>query len=293
MGYMHLENLYKEQGILLFKECYALEKIHGTSANINMFTAIEDNKPTIRFSSGGEKHNRFIGLFDEEELLKKYKEKFMASEKVILFGEAYGGAQQGMKETYGEELRFIVFDVKIGSCWLSVPQAEDVTKYFGLEFVSYNKISTDLKDIDAERDRDSEQAIRNGIGKGKIREGVVLRPLIELTKNNGSRLICKHKRDEFKETTTKREVSPEELKVLEEAQAIADEWVTAERLRHVLDKVDFDIDITNTGKIIKAMIQDVYREGKDEIVESHAATKAIGRNTATMFKKHLQEQIGK
>ena len=32
MGYLHIENLYKAQDILLFRECYALEKVHGTAA---------------------------------------------------------------------------------------------------------------------------------------------------------------------------------------------------------------------------------------------------------------------
>ena len=35
MGYAHIDNLYKEQTILMFRECYALEKIHGTSAHIS------------------------------------------------------------------------------------------------------------------------------------------------------------------------------------------------------------------------------------------------------------------
>ena len=34
MGYRHIDNLYKNQDILLFRECFALEKIHGTSANV-------------------------------------------------------------------------------------------------------------------------------------------------------------------------------------------------------------------------------------------------------------------
>lgn len=34
MGYQHIPNLYKEQAILAQSECYALEKIHGTSAHI-------------------------------------------------------------------------------------------------------------------------------------------------------------------------------------------------------------------------------------------------------------------
>ena len=29
MGYQHIDNLYKNQSILMFRECYALEKIHG------------------------------------------------------------------------------------------------------------------------------------------------------------------------------------------------------------------------------------------------------------------------
>lgn len=28
MGYLHIDNLYKAQEILLFRTCYALEKIH-------------------------------------------------------------------------------------------------------------------------------------------------------------------------------------------------------------------------------------------------------------------------
>ena len=34
MGYLHIDNLYKNQTIMLFKECYAMEKIHGTSAHV-------------------------------------------------------------------------------------------------------------------------------------------------------------------------------------------------------------------------------------------------------------------
>lgn len=34
MSYMHIDNLYKSQTLLMFRECYALEKIHGTSAHV-------------------------------------------------------------------------------------------------------------------------------------------------------------------------------------------------------------------------------------------------------------------
>ncbi len=286
MGYLHINNLYKDQAILMFKECYVLEKIHGTSAHISW----NCKKGEIKFFSGGESHERFISLFDQEFLKKQFSEIFFTS-NAIVYGEAYGGKQQGMSNTYGKELKFIGFEVKVEELWLSVPNAENVCKSLNLEFVDYVKIPTDLKSIDAERDKHSIQAIRNGMGEGKIREGVILKPLIELTTNNGSRIIAKHKRDEFKETSTRREVSEEEYRILEDAKAISEEWVTEMRLNHVLDKLPKGINIEDTKLVINAMIDDVYREAKGEIVESKEVKKYIGTMTVILFKRKLQQDV--
>src|SRR3990167_1592959 len=104
MGYMHIENLYKNQEILMFKQCYAMEKIHGTSAHI----AYKDGNVT--YFSGGEKHSNFITLFDNNFLLEKFKESGVGDK--VIYGEAYGGKCQGMSATYDKELRFVAFDVK-------------------------------------------------------------------------------------------------------------------------------------------------------------------------------------
>ncbi|GAG47185.1 unnamed protein product, partial [marine sediment metagenome] len=130
MGYLHINNLYKNQDIMMFKECYALEKIHGTSAHVQW--KVESG---IRFFSGGEKHEKFVDLFEADPLTEKMQG--LGAEKVTVYGEAYGGKQQGMSYLYGKELKFAVFDVKIGDVWLAVPQAEEVAKSLGLEFVSY------------------------------------------------------------------------------------------------------------------------------------------------------------
>lgn len=281
MGYLHIQNLYKEQTILLFKECYALEKIHGTSAHIGY----NSKDQRVFYFSGGENAERFKSLFDDEALAAKFKEIF--TENVKIYGEVYGGKQQGMKDTYGTELKFVAFDVNVDDKWLNVPNAESVCKMFGIEFVDYVKISTDLPAIDAERDKDSTQAIRNGVGTGKIREGVVLRPLIEVTLNNGERIISKHKRDEFRETTSlKKVVDPALMEVLKNAQNIANEWVTEMRLTHVLDKFP-ELDLKYTGQVIAAMTEDIYREAKGEIIESKEVARYIGTETAKMFKKRI------
>lgn len=279
MGYLHIDNLYKNQTILLFKECYALEKIHGSSAHV---TYQLDGQVTV--FAGGESHSRFLALFDIEKLKQVFKDMGHPDKTITVYGEVYGGRCQGMSDTYGKDLKFVAFDVQIGDCWLSVPQAEEVCKNLGLEFASYAKVKTDLVDLDAQRDADSTQAIRNGVGEGKKREGVVLRPLVEMTLNNGSRVICKHKRDEFKETSTSRQVvDPEKMKVLEDATAVADEWVTLTRMQHVLDKLPGHC-MEKMRDIISAMTEDVNREGKGEFIPSEAVNKAIGKRTATLYK---------
>jgi hypothetical protein len=113
MGYLHIDNLYKDQTILMFKECYALEKIHGTSAHISW--NVKDKK--VKFFSGGESYERFVSLFDIEFLQKTFAENFIDS-NVTIYGEAYGGKQQGMSNTYGKELKFIGFEVQVGEYWL-------------------------------------------------------------------------------------------------------------------------------------------------------------------------------
>jgi RNA recognition motif-containing protein len=278
MGYRHTDNLYKNQSILLFKECYALEKIHGTSTHITF----KPNQKELIFFSGGAPHALFLSLFNEEELYAKFAERFTS--EVTVYGEGYGGSVQKMKHVYGDQLKFIGFEVKIGESWLNVPNAHDVCNNLGLEFVHYTRIPAEIEAIDEERDKPSVQAQRNGMGDDKMGEGIVLRPLVEVLLYGGHRVIVKHKRPEFSETKTPREVSPDKLQVMLEASKIADEWVTEMRLEHVLDKLPDCTGMEQTGKVIAAMQEDVYREAKGEILESKAALNAIAKKTAQLYK---------
>lgn len=285
MGYMHVENLYRDKRILMFKECFALEKIDGTSTNIHYKYA--DN--TLEFFHGGCRRETFLQLFNLEELLEKFKS--LNSEKdVIIYGEGYGGKIQGMSGTYGPDLKFIAFEVQIGESWLNVTNAHDVVTKLGLEFVDYVQIKAEIADIETEKLKPSVQAKRNGILEDKKREGIVLRPLLEYVDYRGNRIITKHKNDEFRETTTKRELSDADLKVLEDAQQIVDEWVTPTRLEHILQKFP-GAGTEKIPDIIEAMYEDVTREGKGEIVESRQLRKLLNTKTAVMFKNRLKEKL--
>jgi YHS domain-containing protein len=281
MSYINIDNLYKNQDVLLFKKCYALEKIHGTSAHIGW-------NGKVYYFSGGEKHERFKALFDEENLIENFQK--MNAEKVVIYGEAYGGKCQGMSATYGKDLKFIAFEVKIGDSWLAVPQADSIVRSFNLDFVPYVEIKTDLSELNFWRDAPSQQAVKCGIIEERKREGIVLRPLIEVIKNNGERIISKHKNEAFQETKTRREVTQESLKVLTEAAEIATEWVTPMRLNHVLDKFP-EANIEHTGEIIKAMIADIQKESVGEVMLSKEAFKEIGKKTALCFKQYLENKL--
>lgn len=305
MGYAHIDNLYKNQNILMFRECWAMEKVHGTSAHLS-FKRIpgkaEEGKlgmdsAELGFFAGGASHMQFIELFDAEDLKKRFLE--LGPEDMTVYGEAYGGKMQGMRGTYGDKLMFIAFDVKIGDRFLNVDSADMLVQKLGLEFVPYRRISTDLAALDAERDLPSRVAVRRGITEPKISEGVVLRPIVELVFPTGlGRIVAKHKRPEFSERASKKDtvVDPGKLEVLQKADAIATEWVTPMRLEHVLDKLQGtlqrEIQSEDTRTVIDAMVEDVTREAKDEIVASREAIKAISTATGKLFHAKLRARLG-
>lgn len=310
MGYMHIENLYKNQNVLLFKELYALEKLHGTSAHIRWTPCINaaervsvfaddarikgqqelytDNYGYLIAFSGGASINLFEAMLNPVELMKKFGASF--TDVVEVYGELYGGSQQKQGWRYGKELKFCAFDVKIGTNWLSVPVAEEVAQKLGLEFVSWTKIPGTVEACDAARDAASVQAKRNGVEGDQPMEGVVLRPLIELRDNRDNRIIAKHKRAEERETATPRKVEdPSKVQTLADAAAIANEWVTETRLEHVLDKLPQGIGVEKTGDVIKAMLEDVLREGAGEIVDSREARNAISARARVLFHNRIKK----
>jgi len=284
MGYAKIQNLYKATDILLFKEVFCSEKIHGSSGWIGY-----DNGK-IFFYGGGCKHEDFVQIFDEEVLLSKFAEMYN-EHKIIVYGEVYGGKMQKMSDTYGKELRFVAFDVKMGDRWLAVPQAEEVVRGLGLEFVHYIKTSTNLEDLNYERDRDSVQAIRNGMGPNHPSEGIVIRPIIELTKNNGERLIAKHKKEVFRETKSVKPINEEKLEILRNANEVASEWVTEMRLTHVVDKLGVDIDVVNIPIIIRGMLEDIKIESVGEVEWSKECDKSIGKATADLVKSVCKQSL--
>jgi hypothetical protein len=307
MGYMHIENLYKYPEFLdPKKQVYAMEKIHGTSAYLDYCDkqTLTQHKKMIEckvsgpgkyrllLNSGGEKLGAFSALFDQKFLTDKLYEICLEKQwfGIRVHGEAYGGKQQKMAHTYGPNLKFIVFDILVnGQYFLNVPEAETLTHRLGLEFVHYTEGPCDKVWLDGEMKENSIQAIRNSVGPGKKREGIVIRPLIEAVDSEGHRIIYKHKNAEFSETSTQR-VLGEKVIVLKDVFQIIDEWLTDERMKHVADRVLRDRDNKlivgkDTGTFINLMVEDIKREGVGEMEWSPELEKEIKKRTGILFQK--------
>lgn len=290
MGYLKIPNLYQVKHYLdIFKSVYVLEKIHGTSAHVK-----KDSQGNIHFFSGEQRE--LFKTIHSTESIRELKESTLTN--ITIFGECYGYKVQKFGHVYGPQLKFVAFDVKIGDNWCDVDYAHRVCSWLGFEFVDYCISDTSIESINYHRDKPSVQAKRNGMGV-KNSEGIVIRPLVELNHSRYGRIIAKHKRDDFRETKKPRSLDDKELLVLSKAKDIANEFVTDNRLEHVIQRLvasrvlEKEVDITDTGEILKLMVDDIFTEGKDEInimnsAEQNATIKLIKQHTSKMFKKRLK-----
>ncbi|KKN29155.1 hypothetical protein LCGC14_0847100 [marine sediment metagenome] len=290
MGFMHIENLYKNSTeMLMFKQVFALEKVHGTSAHV----AFKDG--TVGYFSGGCKRDSFVELFDNEAMYAAFMA--LGHDDVVVYGEAYGGKIQKMQHLYGDCIRFVAFDVKVGETWLDVPNAADVVRKLGLEFVPYEKVNSTVEALDYQRDAYSVLGERLGMERG-TREGIVIRPLVEITNSKGQRVMSKHKGAAFSEHTPK-EVDPAKAKLRTAAEEVAFKWVNDMRLAHVMDAMDADYMLVNkmdkswaiedTKGVVQRMIADIRREGEGEEEFDKLVMKHVGSRTAHLYQAWLAD----
>jgi hypothetical protein len=75
--------------------------------------------------------------FGGPEMERVFEEKFGVPEAgvVVLYGEGYGPKIQKGGGNYGDEVSFILFDVKVGSYWLLREAIQDIADYFVVPIV--------------------------------------------------------------------------------------------------------------------------------------------------------------
>lgn len=260
----------------------AMEKIHGTSTHIAY--SLKDKK--LICHSGGERNSEFIKIFDLSYIETCLNELVVANDwkSIKIHGECYAGKQQQMSATYGNVLKFIVFDVKINNeYFLPLAEAVKITEQLKLEFVPYNIGPCTPEWIESQANMPSVQAQINGCGDDKLREGVVIKPLDEKPMSDGTRAIFKHKNAHFWETKVPGRLTVgqgqsddkqlnNKLTNFKFYEEIADNWVTEMRGHHVIDKMmhirsddNKVLVIKDIKEFIEAMVADVKKESIGEI----------------------------
>ena len=295
MGYRKITNLSETHPVLLFKEIYCLEKIHGTSAHISFKKA--EGKWSIEVMPGGIKITSFMHMLNKrysldtdvlQAVIKHYENTGV--DELIVYGEGYGGSCQKMSSTYGD-LNFIAFEVcKIvdgREFWYGVEDAARLLEIIKLPFVYFDKGPSTIEWITSQRDRPSEQAKRNGQGENKESEGVVIRGPVELFDNYGGRMMAKFRKLKFGETNETEEKAALSTEAVNDANSVADKFVVENRLDHVLSKLAVaipEITIKHTGTVIKAMVADIFTEEGKTLEWSDAVERAITKKTSEMFR---------
>lgn len=138
--------------------------------------------------------NRLIDLFGGETNEQLFEQKF-GEMPVILYGEGYGPKIQKGGGLYSDEPDFILFDVYLPdkNLWLSRHSVEDIAISFGIDAVPIVLIGS-LKDA---IEHVKKKPVSD-VGKREApMEGLVCRPLVELTDRLGKRVIVKIKVRDF------------------------------------------------------------------------------------------------
>ena len=127
------------------------------------------------------------------EVEELFEQKF-GEKEVHLYGEGYGDKIQAIGKRYREDNSFVLFDVMVGTTWLSRENVADIAKCFGVDSVPVIGYCTLMDAIEMVKDG---YKSRIAIDKDLPMEGFVCRPAVELKDKCGHRVIVKVKVHDF------------------------------------------------------------------------------------------------
>lgn len=158
------------------------EKIDGES------TRIKWNGDKFKFggrTDTARMHPSLVAKLKEIFIKDKFIDKF-GKKQVIVYGEGYGGSMDKGRKYSGTE-KFTVFDINIAGYWLDRVDVIHISNNLGMEYVPLIGQGT------------LDDAVKLAQSKFKsqfgdfVAEGIVARPQVRLTGNNGDRIITKIK----------------------------------------------------------------------------------------------------
>ncbi len=290
--YPHLESIYKHAEILDEKEVVVTEKIHGTNGRIGYVEGKIVVGSRNHMLSAGNDNAGFFEWVYRLGIPQKLENKLSPSQKekgVIFCGEFFGSnIQKEIK--YQDTKDFLTFGIRIAQDFIPFEQLQGCCDGLGIGVVPLI--------YRGKPDRQLLIDLRSGpslINPKEPREGIVITPAEPKRDRKDNWMIYKLKSPEFEERASLRHSKPnlDNSKYLT-ARAFANEYVTEQRLNHVIDHLKEDgIEATTIKEIrlvLEEMARDVRREGEAQIPEGVSwdlISKEITRQTATMYRNKI------
>ena len=175
------------------------EKVDGTNIRIQFSAALSCDEwiPALFFKGKSDKAvlpGQLTAWLEDRraDLLRKMTDMFQSP--VCLYGEGYGGKIQKQSHIYGEQQRFILFDIKIGDQWLQRDDVQAIGDQLELDVVPLVGRGNLFDMIDRVK-----RGIPSSWNSKYNAEGIVATPALELLSTRGERLITKVKERDFPE----------------------------------------------------------------------------------------------
>ena len=185
----------------LIKYWQVQEKIDGTNIGIGFINDIEGGKVWVqgRTNNANIPSDLFNFVKDKftVEAFKKNFPTLRAGEKVILYGEGCGAGVQKGGGNYGKEKHFILFDVLVGTWWLTSDNVADVSEKFEISMVPIVMHKGTTPDIIEYVKSMPKSIYAQFKGGDTVMEGVVCKTEPRLFMRDGAPLIWKLKVRDF------------------------------------------------------------------------------------------------
>lgn len=294
-AYAEIESLFRQPDLLKAEEVVITEKIDGTNSRIGVINSqfMVGGRNAVYDLNAPKNDFGFVQWCKENNVENRLRS--LAIDNVIVYGEFCG--EKINVPIYRKGRNFLVIDIKINGSYQDWNKVVELASKMGFSTVPIlyrGKPSIEI--FEQYRKGASVYALERS-GKKQTQEGIVIKAT-KATYTKRGYLIAKHKDNLFEERKSLQEGKDP---IITTGYAYANEFVTRERLKHVIQQLKeagkYEDDLGCVGEMIERMTKDIIeKEGKEEYEkltdkQKNSAKKLIKKLTREEFQNYLIEKM--
>lgn len=313
--YASIPNLYREeaQQIYLLNDVVITEKVDGSNFSFGLHDGIPvmNTRNIHIWNIKGWPQNtqeswnfEYDGFQMKHHFLTQYGMKpfeilrSLGYDNILIYGEIYGPGING-RINYGDSVKFVFFDAYENDWWMKWDIFSGLCQKLEIPRVHCHYIGKPVLDV-FEQFRHQPSVYSP---TGDLAEGIVVKGLHAERDDWGERVITKYKAEHFREKGGKSIFKPStETKDSEQytyMRHLAELYVNRSRLDNCLEKMhseNIPVTLKTTQKVVEYMSADVRNdleesEVEHELFEEKIFRKVVGRSSAALYHRYLQEKV--